>query len=325
MQRRAPALGQRIYAPGSRRAFRIGGERSGLRCTRRVAASRPSAAADCGRFCLLSLLLPQSRGMVAMWCRAWRVSLHMCMLRLTAEFPGAPVHRTGDVVGAANGASASLLSRWWPPAARGAHYWCPGKQRSKPATVVDPPCSKYGGSTCSLPPFAAERCLLAPTFPPRISTPVSTDALACCLSAAVSPQDVTTVVGGAEKLPTAMFGAIPTSGARVCEVLACACAYGRFKRVLACTRSRAQSALSAAAVCAEVMCWELGGPKKLPTAMFAAMTKSGACGREALARTLVCRRFNGVLLLCRSSRAQSELFAALVCAQVMCYAFGSSE
>ena len=33
VQRGAPALGRRIYVPGRRRAFRIGGGRSGLRCT----------------------------------------------------------------------------------------------------------------------------------------------------------------------------------------------------------------------------------------------------------------------------------------------------
>ena len=34
VQRGAPALGRRIYVPGRRRAFRIGGGRSGVRCTR---------------------------------------------------------------------------------------------------------------------------------------------------------------------------------------------------------------------------------------------------------------------------------------------------
>ena len=34
VQRGAPALGRRIYVPGRRRAFRIGGGRSGVRCKR---------------------------------------------------------------------------------------------------------------------------------------------------------------------------------------------------------------------------------------------------------------------------------------------------
>eukprot|EP01043_Picozoa_sp_COSAG02_P083888 COSAG02_NODE_21824_length_773_cov_105.227003_3_plen_162_part_01 len=151
----------------------------------------------------------------------------MCMLRLTAELSGPQVHRTGDVVGAANATSASLLAGWWPPAARGANCWRPGEQRSKPATSVHPAWSKYGGSTCSLSPLAAERCLSAPTFATGISTPVSTDALVCCLSVAVSPQEVTAAVGVADKLPTAMAEAGATSGTCVCALAAFASARRR--------------------------------------------------------------------------------------------------
>ena len=61
-------------------------------------------------------------------------------------------------------------------------------------------------------PLAAERCLSAPTFPPTISTPVSTDALVCCLSAAVSLQEATAAVDPAEKLPLPVAEAGATSG-----------------------------------------------------------------------------------------------------------------
>ena len=59
----------------------------------------------------------------------------------------------------------------------------------------------------------------------------STDALLCRFSAAVSLQEVIRAVGGSKKLSAATYEAMTTSGACGCEALACACAYGRFKRV----------------------------------------------------------------------------------------------
>ena len=63
--------------------------------------------------------------------------------------------------------------------------------------------------------FAAVRCETVPfgtILASFLSTPVSTDALVCCFSAAVSPQEVAAAVDPAEKLPPAMAEAGATSG-----------------------------------------------------------------------------------------------------------------
>ena len=98
---------------------------------------------------------------------------------------------------------------------------------------MHPPWPKYAGSTCSLPPFAAEWCLSAPTLPPTISTPVSTDALLCCLSATVSPQEVATAVDPAEKLPPTVAEAGATSSMCVRVLMRVYQRMTPFKRALA--------------------------------------------------------------------------------------------
>jgi hypothetical protein len=123
----------------------------------------------------------------ALWPRARFRSLYVSMLRLTLELSGLQMRRTPTVAIVANGASASLLTGLLPPVARGAHRWRPGKQRSKLAMLVHPPWPKHGGSTCSLPPFAAERCLSAPSCPhPRLNASVNrrlaVQVLCCCVA-----------------------------------------------------------------------------------------------------------------------------------------------
>jgi hypothetical protein len=41
-------------------------------------------------------------------------------------------------------------------------------QWPKPVTALQPACPEYGGSTCSLPPLAAKRCLSAPSLSQRL-------------------------------------------------------------------------------------------------------------------------------------------------------------
>ena len=85
--------------------------------------------------------------------------------------------------------------------------------------------------------FAAVRCGTVPfgtILPPiLISTPVSTDALVCCLSATVSPQEVATAVDPAEKLPPTVTEAGATSGVCLRALSALASVCRRFKRALA--------------------------------------------------------------------------------------------
>ena len=114
--------------------------------------------------------------------------------------------------------------------------------------------SKYAGSTCSLPPFAAEWCLSAPTLPPTISTPVSTDALVCCLSATVSPQEVGAAIDPAEKLPPTLAEAGATSGMCLRALSALASVCRRFKRALAQAGVRAHILACLLLLCAYRLC-----------------------------------------------------------------------
>jgi hypothetical protein len=84
-----------------------------------------------------------------------------------------------------------------------------------------------------LPPFAAEWCLSAPTFPPTISTPVSTDALVCCLSAAVSLQMMRWLFNPAQKLPLPVAEAGATSSMCVRVLMRVYQRMTPFKRALA--------------------------------------------------------------------------------------------
>ena len=69
---------------------------------------------------------------------------------------------------------------------------------------------------------------------------MSTDALVCCLSAAVSPQEVAAAVDPAEKLPPPVAEAGATSGMCLRALSALASVCRRFKRALAQAGARAQ-------------------------------------------------------------------------------------
>ena len=136
----------------------------------------------------------------------------MYMIRLTAELSGPQVRRTGDVGMAANGASASLLtgcSRQWLEAHADDARASSGRNRRRH-------CIRHARNRVGQPAVcrrsprngASRRhpCILP------LSTPASTDALACCFSAAVSLQEGTGAFWPAQKLPPPVAEAGATSG-----------------------------------------------------------------------------------------------------------------
>ena len=206
----------------------------GLRCTRCVAASRPSAAAVCGkarRLAPLCACVPTER---ALWPRARFVSIHVPMLRLTLELSGDCMRRTPTVAVVANGASASLFD--WAVAASSSRRTLmtprasSGRNRRRH-------CIRHGRNRAGQPAVcrrslrngASRRhpCLLP------LSTPVSTDASPCCFSAATCVQVVTRAFGTAQKLPPPVAEAMTTSGACMRALSAFAGVSRRFKRALA--------------------------------------------------------------------------------------------
>ena len=86
---------------------------------------------------------------------------------------------------------------------------------------------QFVAACCGTVPFGT---ILPPIL---ISTPVSTDALVCCLSATVSPQEVGAAVDPAEKLPPTLAEAGATSGMCLRALSALASVCRRFKRALA--------------------------------------------------------------------------------------------
>ena len=157
----------------------------GLRCTRCVAASRPSAAAVCGkarRLAPLCACVPTER---ALWPRARFRSIHVPMLRLTLELSGDCMRRTPTVAVVANGASASLFD--WAVAASSSRRTLMTPRASSGRTRRRH-CIRHARNRAGQPAVcrrslrngASRRhpCLLP------LSTPVSTDASPCCFSAA---------------------------------------------------------------------------------------------------------------------------------------------
>jgi len=221
----------------------------GLRCTRCVAASRPSAAAVCGkarRLAPLCACVPTER---ALWPRARFVSIHVPMLRLTLELSGDCMRRTPTVAVVANGASASLFD--WVVAAsssrrtlmtprassgrnRRRHYIRHARNRAGQPAVCRR--SLRNGASRHHP------CILP------LSTPASTDAQWCSFSAAVSLQEVTGAFWPAQKLCVQVAEGMTKRGGClrkwITRVLACAAFQ---TRILAVRRSGALICCFAAA------------------------------------------------------------------------------
>ena len=146
------------------------------------------STADCAALFLLAPLCAREPAERALWPRARFRSSYVSILRLTFELSGPQMRRTPTVVVAAKAASASLLAGLVPPAARGARCCRSATQWAIWTASPHRPCSKYGGSACSSPPFAAEWCLSAPSLHPSslnagVNRRFGVLFLCCCVAA----------------------------------------------------------------------------------------------------------------------------------------------